>query len=557
MRGLPAETRLLGCEKPGATLERDTVPPGSTLVGLNVSVGKLRGFRLRTVVESVQAIYTKEDRLVEGCIFGKREGEVEQLRAKEGYAIGALQVNHGVQSLRPRYMRIVEHGLDTSDAYWGDWVGGPPFEHAPVICSFGRPIVGLTAITCKHLGIPHRYVKALGLVAAQEEAVTASPLAGYVFNLPGFQDRASGDGRLFGLRLTLGRQEPNCSSSITSIQPIYSEDDPATPGRVYGEVNGSTVELRARKGYAVGAIKIASASDVIGLQPVYMRVRDHDLDPNDTYADDWYGRSTPGTPSLLGGDGRSIVGLVGVADATVQALGVIQAGKPKPFSLALEEPRTVPKAESRDPILQMTFDEGTVAERHGLIVVDDLSGFENESIGEGVEIAVEGIHGGALALYGGRLELPRMLLNHRKQYTFSFWGFREATGEIRYYEFSRFGGAIFGWDHLTFLNAWNKKAGPNQWKGGIACDEGTPVGKWFFLAVAFQQEQGHEGTARVFVDDRVFTIPSHTVDSDLTGFATIEGSNAKIDELTVFPNALSDAELLELYERGKAQAAGH
>jgi len=555
-RPSPGETRLLGREMPGALVERDDAPRGSILVGLNVTTGILKGFRLRTVVESVQPVYVKEDQLVEGRVLGDRVGEVTQLRARAGYAIGALHVNHSVESLRPRYMRITPQGFDTQDAYWGDWIGGEPYELAPIVCGYGRPIVGLTAIPHKHLGIPHRYVKAIGLVAMQDEATTDTFVAGRIHNLPGFRDRVDGDGQLVGFRLTLGKHDRRRSAAITSIQPIYIRKDQTVLGRVYGQAVGEVSELRARKGFAVGAIKVATGNRVVGLQLVYMRMTQQNLDPADSYADDWYGRIGPGTPSMLGGDGRPVVGLTGIADKGIHALGLIQRGAPQTFTLKLENQNPASKAETIGPVLHMTFDEGTVTNRHGHLFVDDVSGAGNHGMGDLVEVVPDGLRGNALALNGGRLELPRMLSNRRREYTISFWIFREAAGKIGYSEFAEHGDVLYSFDHRTFLNAWNRFAKPDCWKGGKASEQSTPAGKWYFLAAAFKAEREYEGTARVMVDDRLFFLPTQSVDNSFPGFGAVEGTDAKIDEMIVLDRALSDSELRDLYERRNIRVGG-
>jgi len=280
------------------------------------------------------------------------------------------------------------------------------------------------------------------------------------------------------------------------------------------------------------------------------------LDPADSYADDWYGRIGPGTPSMLGGDGRPVVGLTGIADKGIHALGLIQRGAPQTFTLKLENQNPASKAETIGPVLHMTFDEGTVTNRHGHLFVDDVSGAGNHGMGDLVEVVPDGLRGNALALNGGRLELPRMLSNRRREYTISFWIFREAAGKIGYSEFAEHGDVLYSFDHRTFLNAWNRFAKPDCWKGGKASEQSTPAGKWYFLAAAFKAEREYEGTARVMVDDRLFFLPTQSVDNSFPGFGAVEGTDAKIDEMIVLDRALSDSELRDLYERRNIRVGG-
>ena len=358
-----SESRLLGRDMPGTRDERDEGPAGSILVGMNVTEGLLRGFRKHTMLESVQPVYqTPGGKLVEGRIFGERVGKLIQVRAREGYAIGALQVNHVISGLRPRFLRILPQGLDTQDAYWGDWTGGEPYDQAPVACGLGRPLAGLMFLTNQHLGIANRHVKAIGLIMRQDGTTADTPLVGRIYELPGFRDQPAPEAVLVGLRLTSGRSDGPSSVSLTSIQPLYVRDGTLVEGRVYGDPKGDVVELRARDGFAVGAIKVVAAERVEGVQLIYMRLGKRRLDTADAYSERWYGTSVFDQSSILAGDGRPIVGLTGMADRSLHAIGVTQLGVPKDVVSASKiAPSPSKVAPVSDLLLHLKFDAGTAS----------------------------------------------------------------------------------------------------------------------------------------------------------------------------------------------------
>jgi len=80
---------------------------------------------------------------VTGEWHGRPGSTVHTVRAKPGYAVGALDGNSGdrVDSLRITFMRAKDRRLDTEDAYRSDWFGGKTgAEH---IGGSGCPVVGI------------------------------------------------------------------------------------------------------------------------------------------------------------------------------------------------------------------------------------------------------------------------------------------------------------------------------------------------------------------------------------------------------------------------------
>ena len=205
----------------------------------------------------------------------------------------------------------------------------------------------------------------------------------------------------------------------------------------------------------------------------------------------------------------------------------------------------------------MTFDDGTVRNHEGRLLVDELSGAGNHGVGEGVEVVLDGVHGNALAIKEGYLRLPRMLLNRRREYTIAFWVLRQGEDTLAYSEYASDGSVLYGFAENSFLNAWNKNSPPLNWKGGRATTEPLPMGRWSFLACVFQADDDFRGKAHVFADDKSFVVETQTVDNDIPGYGQIQGKSRVIDDLRIYSRALSNAEIHSLYERGKTEWEGN
>jgi hypothetical protein len=70
--------------------------------------------------------------------------------------------------------------------------------------------------------------------------------------------------------------------------------------------------VKAKPGYAVGAINVKAGALVNGFSVVFMRVKGNKLDPKDAYTSPWIGDQTGGNgPTLLTGSGTLIIGVIG------------------------------------------------------------------------------------------------------------------------------------------------------------------------------------------------------------------------------------------------------
>jgi hypothetical protein len=128
---------------------------------------------------------------------------------------------------------------------------------------------------------------------------------------PSFQDDAPADGILIGFRVGLERSFD--TPIVGTLQPIYRVDEKEVLGRKYGTKTdaGSTI-VKAKPGYAVGAISARIVFGIDGFSVTFMRVNGDRLDPKDAYESNWVGNAMDrGSSKTLSGGGALVVGVIG------------------------------------------------------------------------------------------------------------------------------------------------------------------------------------------------------------------------------------------------------
>lgn len=154
---------------------------------------------------------------------------------------------------------------------------------------------------------PDPIAEDLGPKAAQTE------IHGGAFD-PTFRDQAPDGGMLVGLDVGLGKFLN--LDVVKSVQPIYRTAKGEVAGRKFGTDFSQVHQVRAKAGYAVGGINVKAGLLVNGFSVKFMRVKGNALDPADSYTSPWIGDQTGGNgPTLLGGDGKLIVGIIGKRNA--------------------------------------------------------------------------------------------------------------------------------------------------------------------------------------------------------------------------------------------------
>jgi hypothetical protein len=136
-----------------------------------------------------------------------------------------------------------------------------------------------------------------------------TPILGGVID-PTFKDQAPEGGVLVGFDVGLG---PAFGVELVqSIQPRYQTPQGEVAGRKFGTNFTKTVSVKAKPGYAVGAIHVKAGLVVNGFSVTFMRLKGNALDPTESYSSPWIGDQTGGSgPTVLGGDGTLIIGIIG------------------------------------------------------------------------------------------------------------------------------------------------------------------------------------------------------------------------------------------------------
>jgi hypothetical protein len=161
---------------------------------------------------------------------------------------------------------------------------------------------------------------------------------------------------LVGFDLGLGKD----NEAIYAIRPIYR----TAAGEIMGAEQGlfrtkdgsskkeiktkvvRTVSVKARQGYAVGAVTLRTSLSIHGMSVKFMAIKGTMLDPRQSYDSEWIGDSTTGGNTITG-KGAPVVGIHGNKgkDAVV-ALGLITMQPPSDFD---QSPAPQPRVDAVAP----------------------------------------------------------------------------------------------------------------------------------------------------------------------------------------------------------------
>ncbi|HEX3148383.1 MAG TPA: serine protease [Gemmataceae bacterium] len=291
---------------------RELAPAGGLLVGLELGLVDDNG---KYLVRVAQGIYRVGDKEQMGEKRGNASGPIITLKAKTGYAIGAFTAKTAlaIDGMSVTFMKIKDGKLDPTDAYESEWAGGNPMELRPVKVTGmnGAPGVGLIGRADEKnliaIGVVFRGQETM-IGAVPPPGTKATPIHGGGGD-PEFLDTAPAGGLLVGLHIGLGKFFDN--DVIKALRPVYRKDSTETLGVQRGTILNRIVKVVAKPGYAVGAITTKTGLGLDGLSITFMKVVDGKLDPSDTYESDWIGGQGGGGPTKLGGDGSTMVGIVG------------------------------------------------------------------------------------------------------------------------------------------------------------------------------------------------------------------------------------------------------
>jgi hypothetical protein len=139
-----------------------------------------------------------------------------------------------------------------------------------------------------------------------------------------FRELAPQGGVLVGVRV--GYVEIFGGPKVATILPIFQVGNQYVEGKQFGKDTPPTMTAVARPGYAVGAIITRTGLTVDAFKITFMRFKDGQLDPGDSYTTDWLGDPRGGGLGTASGEGKLIVGIHGRSNGReINALGLLVA----------------------------------------------------------------------------------------------------------------------------------------------------------------------------------------------------------------------------------------
>jgi hypothetical protein len=124
-----------------------------------------------------------------------------------------------------------------------------------------------------------------------------------------YTDAAPEGALLVGLEVGLGKFFN--LDVVHSVRAVFRAGDKESLGPQHGTNLTRVTRLVAKPGYAVGAMAIKSGANADGLSLTFMRINGDKLDPSDSYESEWLGDPRPGRKTVLTGNGRLVVGIIG------------------------------------------------------------------------------------------------------------------------------------------------------------------------------------------------------------------------------------------------------
>jgi serine/threonine protein kinase len=146
--------------------------------------------------------------------------------------------------------------------------------------------------------------------------------------VPDFQELAPDGGILIGFEVGLGNNWGK--DHINSIRPIFLTEKGEVKGQMHGTPTNNMVTVKAKKGYAVGAVSIAAGLQVDRMKITFLGIDKKYLDTDRSYESEVIG--PPGNQGLktVGGTGALVIGICGKSNGQAcQALGLVLRGKVK------------------------------------------------------------------------------------------------------------------------------------------------------------------------------------------------------------------------------------
>jgi hypothetical protein len=201
-----------------------------------------------------------------------------------------------------------------------------------VVSGTARQVAGVEATTLLTAFRPaDPNVPALA-APAPGPAPKANPNAAAIYgggNDPVFTDKVPDGGWLVGFEVGTA---PAFGRNMTrAIRPIYRVKQNTLYGDQQGTQLDEVVTLKAKDGYAVGAVSVMHGLGFDGIQVTFMKIAGDKLDPKESYQSEYVGSDEKKALVKVGGDGTPIVGVVGRSnDKDLTGFGLLLKGQEPP-----------------------------------------------------------------------------------------------------------------------------------------------------------------------------------------------------------------------------------
>jgi GYF domain 2 len=144
--------------------------------------------------------------------------------------------------------------------------------------------------------------------AVRQNRLADVAITGFKASKNTYRDVFEDGGMLIGLQV--GKGENRKMDTVNAIRPIYLTLEGEKMGSWHGPAPAEPMTLKAKEGYVVGGMTIATSLVVDGLSLKFVKLADNRLVSTDTYSSDWVGRQTANRIPV-GGQGYFIVGVCG------------------------------------------------------------------------------------------------------------------------------------------------------------------------------------------------------------------------------------------------------
>jgi S1-C subfamily serine protease len=179
-----------------------------------------------------------------------------------------------------------------------------------------------------------------------DETVTGAGrtrLIGGGFGGDPYTDAAPDGALLVGLEVGLGKFFD--LDMVHSVRAVFRVGAKESLGTQHGSDLTRVTRLVAKPGYAVGAMTIKAGANADGLSLTFMRIKGDKLDPSDSYESEWLGDPRPGRKTVLTGNGRPVVGIIGKAKENNTGIGLLFDRNAKDDDMARPNPVQPPGGE--------------------------------------------------------------------------------------------------------------------------------------------------------------------------------------------------------------------